>query len=234
MRCSGSGCTRSLRRSGRVGRHTKQCWLIPSASKRILDSAVPAATHGVAIFAGDAQRLFETLTSDVPFENNVSALAMPDLFQLADLLTDREVAVVALAHTHAVRLLVTHRGGMREVRRLAEDPKFFHQVRSTNAMNQAHYQRHARQVRADFAREVATEIERLVQRTAATEVILGGDAVAIPILRQALLPQSARLAQRADNPDGIGDAARCHLGRNRAIAYASTGIARAHHHRAAG
>jgi stalled ribosome rescue protein Dom34 len=172
-------------------------------TKRIeayLDSAVAAATHGVAIFAGDAQHLFETLTSDVPFENNVSALAMPDLFQLADLLTDREVAVVALAHTHAVRLLVTHRGGMREVRRLAEDPKFFHQVRSTNAMNQAHYQRHARQVRADFAHEVATEIERLVQRTAATEVILGGDAVAIPILRQALLPQSARLLKERTIP----------------------------------
>ena len=170
------------------------------AIEAYLDSTVPAATHGVAIFAGNAQHLFETLTSDVPFEDYVSALAMPDLFQLADLLADREVAIVALAQTHAVRLLVTHRGGMREVRGLAEDPKLFHQVRSTNAMNQAHYQRHARQVRADFAREVAQEIERLVQRTGATEVILGGDAVTIPILRQALLPQSVRLLREQTIP----------------------------------
>ena len=77
-----------------------------------------------------------------------------------------KLPIVALAQTHAVRLLVTHRGGMREVRGLAEDPKLFHQVRSTNAMNQAHYQRHARQVRADFAREVAQpRLERLAERT---------------------------------------------------------------------
>lgn len=160
-----------------------------------LDTEAPQEAHGVAIFAGTAHHLFETLITDMPFENHVSALAMPDLFQLADLLDEPEVTVVAVAHTHAVRLFVTHRGGMREVRRFTEDPKFFHQIRQTNAMNQAHYQRHARQVRADFAREVAKEIERLVQRTGATEVILGGDTVAFPILREALPPQVAQLVR---------------------------------------
>jgi hypothetical protein len=61
-------------------------------------------------------------------------------------------------------------------------------------MNQAHYQRHARQVRADFAREVADEIERLVRITGAHEVILAGDAEATPLLRQALSPRVASLA----------------------------------------
>ncbi|HEY1387968.1 MAG TPA: hypothetical protein VGF38_05440 [Ktedonobacterales bacterium] len=165
-----------------------------------LDTAIPPAAHGVAIFAGSAHHLFETFTTDVVFENQVSALATPDLFQLARLLDDREVAVVAVVHTHAARLFVTHRGGLREVRGLADDPKLFHQVRRTNAMNQAHYQRHARQVRADFAREVADEIERLVERTGAREVIMGGDAVAVPLLRQALLPQVALLAREPRIP----------------------------------
>lgn len=165
-----------------------------------LDTAVSPATRGVAIFAGQAHHLFETLTSDVPFENEVSALAMPDLFQLANLLDDREVAVVAVAHTHAVRLFVTHRGGMREVRGRAADPKDFHQVRSTNAMNQAHYQRHARQVRTKFAREVATQIAHLVEQTGATEIILGGDAVAIPILHQALQATAPQTAQLIHTP----------------------------------
>lgn len=160
-----------------------------------LNTRIAPGTHGVAIFAGSAHNLFETFMTDVPFENHVSALAMPDLFQLANLLEDHEVAVVALAHTHAIRLFVTHRGGMREVRRMTEDSKYFHQVRGTNAMNQAHYQRHARQVRAEFAHEVADEIARLVQHTGASEVILAGDAVATPILRQALSPQVARLVK---------------------------------------
>lgn len=171
-----------------------------SRIEEYLNAAVPPATHGVAIFAGAAHHLFEALTTDIPFENHVSALAMPDLFQLADLLDDREVAIVAVAHTHAARLFVTHRGGMREVRGLTEDPKYFHQIRQTNAMNQAHYQRHARQVRAEFGREVAHEIEKLVQRTGATEVILAGDTVAVPILRQELLPQSARLVRDRSIP----------------------------------
>lgn len=165
-----------------------------------LDAAVSPATQGVAIFAGAAHHLFETFLADVPFENHVSALAMPDLFQLADLLDDHEVAVVAVVHTHAARLFVTHRGGMREVRKLSADPKLFHQVRRTNAMNQAHYQRHAGEVRAEFAGEVADEIERLAQRTGATEVIIGGDAVAVPILRQAIEPKIAHLMKAARIP----------------------------------
>lgn len=168
-----------------------------------LETEVSPATHGIAVFAQSASGLFETFACDVPFADHVSALAVPDLFQLAGLLDDHEVAVVAVAHTHAVRLFLTHRGGMREVRNLAEDPKFFHLVRRTNAMNQAHYQRHARQVRADFAREVAQEIERLVQHSGAGEVILVGDAVAVPILRQAIetvAPQVARLVSEPRIP----------------------------------
>lgn len=165
-----------------------------------LDTATSPATHGVAIFASSAHHLFETFTTDATFKTQISALATPDLFQLAGLREDHEVAVAAVVHTHVARLFVTHRGGLREVRGLADDPKLFHQVRRTNAMNQAHYQQHARQVRADFAREVAGEIERLVERTGAAEVILGGDAVAAPLLRQALSPRIAALAREPRIP----------------------------------
>lgn len=159
-----------------------------------LDTEIAPAAQGVAIFASPAHHLFETLVTDVAFETQVSALATPDLFQLAGLLDDHEVAVVAVAHTNAMRLFVTHRGGMREALALVKDPKFFHQVHQTNAMNQAHYQRHARQVRADFAREIAHEIERLFERTGAQDVILGGDAVAVPILREALQEVAPQVA----------------------------------------
>jgi peptide subunit release factor 1 (eRF1) len=67
-------------------------------------------------------------------------------------------------------------------------------------VNQAHYQRHARQTRADFARLVADEIERLVERTGAREVILGGDAVAVPVLRLALAPEIAQIAREPRIP----------------------------------
>lgn len=158
-----------------------------------LETQTPTNVQGLAIFAGTRHHLFETLETDSPFDNQVSARAMPDLFQLARLLGERETAILAIVVTHAARLFVMERGGLREVRGLSADPKFFHMVRETNAMNQAHYQRHALHIRADFARQLADQVERLVDRTAAAELILAGESEALPLLRQALSPRIAQL-----------------------------------------
>ncbi len=174
-----------------------------------LDTQVAPSTAGIAIFASASHHLFETLTSDVPFETYVSARALPDLFQLARLLDDQETAVVALAHTNAVRLFVTHRGGLREVRGLSDDPKLYHMVHSANAMNQAHYQRHAATVQAAFAREAAEQIERLVDREAATEVIVAGETRGVSLLRRALAPRIAGMVRELPHslqPDAPRDA----------------------------
>jgi hypothetical protein len=161
--------------------------------ERFLDTRVSPASQGVAIFASTPLTLFEALEVEVPFDTQVSAGATPDLFQLARLLDDQETAVVAVVNIHMARLFVTHRGGLREIRGLADDPKFYHMVHGTNAMNQAHYQRHARSVRGQFAAEVAERIEQLVAREQPTHVVLAGEAPAIALLRQALAPHIARL-----------------------------------------
>lgn len=158
-----------------------------------LDAQVSRAAQGVAIFASGPHALFETLEVDVPFDNQVSARAQPDLFQLARLLDDQETAVVAVIDTHAARLFVLHLGGLREVRGLQDDPKLYHLVRGANAMNQARYQRHARHVRAQFAAEVADRMEQLVDREHARQVVLAGETAAIGLLRQALAPRIAQL-----------------------------------------
>ena len=158
-----------------------------------LDTRVSPATQGVAIFASAQHALFETFEASVPFDNQVSARAQPDLFQIARLLDDQEKAVIAVVNTHAARLFLTHRGGLRELRGLEDDPKLYHMVRGAVAMDQAHYQRHARHVREQFASEVAARIERLVDLEQAAHVVIAGDAVAIPPLRQALSPRIVQL-----------------------------------------
>jgi hypothetical protein len=158
-----------------------------------LETQVDVATAGVALFASAPHGLFEAITADMPFETQVTAGGLPDLFQLARLLDDQETAVVALAHGNAVRLFVIHQGGLRELRRLSEDPKLFHQVHGENAMNLAHYQRHALVVGREFARDVAAQVERLVTDYAAREVVLTGETRAMARLRQELSPDVARL-----------------------------------------
>lgn len=161
--------------------------------ERYLDELAPAAAQGVAIFASARHGLFETIASAVPFETRVSARAEPDLFQLTQLLDDRETAVVAVVDTNTARLFVSRLGGLREVRGLDDDPKYYHKVRGENSMNQARYQRHAENLRERFAREVAARIEEMVESEGAAQVILSGDAVAIPLLRKALAPRVAAL-----------------------------------------
>jgi stalled ribosome rescue protein Dom34 len=100
---------------------------------------------------------------------------------------------VALAHANAVRLFVIHQGGLRELRHLRADPKQFHLVHGMNAMNQAHYQRHALAVGQAFAHEAAERIERLVERYGASAIVTAGETRAVARLRQALSPHVASL-----------------------------------------
>jgi hypothetical protein len=158
-----------------------------------LEAQVDTATAGIALFVSAPHRLFETLSVDTPFETQVTARALPDLFQLARLLDDQETVVVALAHASSIRLFVIHQGGVRELQRLQDDPKLFHQVHSVNAMNQAHYQRHARAVEQVFAHEAAERIERLVGHYGAHEVVLTGETRAVARLRQELSPHLTSL-----------------------------------------
>ena len=165
--------------------------------RRYLDEQAPASAQGLAIFACGPLGLFETLESNVPFENEVTAGATPSLFPLARLLDDQETVVVAVVDTNTARLFLSQRGLLRELRGLDEDPKFFSMIKGTNAMNQAHYQRYALTRRQRFAREVAERIEKLVAENGVTQVILAGDAVATPGLRAALSPQVAALVHES-------------------------------------
>jgi peptide subunit release factor 1 (eRF1) len=144
--------------------------------------------RGLALFASAQHGLFETLKAPEPFANEVSVRAEPSLFQLARLLDDAETAVVAVVALNVARLFVLRTGQLIPLARRADDPKLYHKIRATNAMNQKHYQHHADMMRADFAHQVANMIEQLVRREGAQHVIVAGELEAIARLRQALPP----------------------------------------------
>ncbi len=169
-----------------VGADAERIW-------RYLDEQAPTSAQGLAIFASDPLGLFETLESNVPFENEVTAGATPSLYPLMRLMDDQETVVVAVVDTNTARLFLSQRGLLRELRGLDEDPKFFSMIKSANAMNQARYQSYALTKRKRFAQDVAERIESLVSEYGATQVILAGDAVATPVLRAALSPQIAEM-----------------------------------------
>ncbi|HEX6796268.1 MAG TPA: hypothetical protein VF116_00990 [Ktedonobacterales bacterium] len=152
----------------------------------------PAAAHGVAIFACSATNLFEVIEAGVSFEFQVSINNAPDLFQLARFVDDEETAVVAIVDTNTVRLFVVRGGFVDEHEGLDEGGPHFHKTR-LGGLNVARYQRHVEKHRTDFAREAAAEIALLVEREGASRVILAGNQVALPLLRNALSPRVLEL-----------------------------------------
>ncbi len=161
--------------------------------QQYLDEQAPASAEGLAIFACGPLGLFETLEAGVPFETEVTALATPNLYQLARLLDDQETVVVALVDSVTARLFVSERGLLRELKGLSTDPKFFSAIKGAVAMDQAHYQRYALTRRVLFAEEVASALSQLVEETGAREVILAGEEVALATLRPTLAPKVAQI-----------------------------------------
>ena len=144
--------------------------------------------QGVALFACHRRQLFEVLETGVPFDDEVVLEPVPGLFQLARLVDEQETAVVALVDTNTARMFVTRRGFLHEVGG-PDDNNFWYRQRNTGGLNHKRYQRRVENRRINFAREMADALEALVAHEGATRVILAGDAVAIPLLHQAISPQ---------------------------------------------
>lgn len=151
-----------------------------------LEEEIAPETAGVAIFACSGQDLFEIIEAGVPFETRVSAGPQPDLFQLAQLLDDQESAVVALVDTSTLRLFVTRYGHLDEVEGTNDPNTKMYRKRSMGGWKQMHYQRNIDNNRADFARQAAADIEKLVNEVEAAQLVIAGDEVAIPFLKDAL------------------------------------------------
>ena len=156
--------------------------------QRYLDEHAGPWLQGIALFACNSHNLFEVIETGVPFENHVVLEPVPDLFQLARSVDEQETAVVALVDTNTTRLFVTRSGFLEEVAGPDDDP-FSYRQRNTGGLNHKQYQRRVQNQREAFAREAAAALEELVTEEGAKRVILAGDAVAIPLLHQALSPQ---------------------------------------------
>jgi peptide chain release factor subunit 1 len=156
--------------------------------REFLDESFDRAADGLAIFACSGAGLWETVEAGIPFEDEIVAGPVPQLFQLARLLDEHQTAVVAVVDTNTARLFVSRVGRLDE-RGGPDEDSVHHQKRQTGGWSQARYQRHIDKHHEDFAREAADAITRLVERYEAGRVVLAGDEVALKPLQDALPDQ---------------------------------------------
>jgi peptide chain release factor subunit 1 len=159
-------------------------------TRYVEDDALPEA-QGVALFACSARDIFEAADTARELENDVTVGRHARLRPLARL-ADEEAAVVALADTNTLRLFALRSGSLEEVGLVDDEPDDYGK-RDVGGGSQARFERHVEEHREEFARLAAEAVDDLVRAEDAEVVLLCGDEVAIPILREQLAQHVGQL-----------------------------------------
>jgi peptide chain release factor subunit 1 len=155
-----------------------------------LDDEVRPSANGIAIFAcAGAGDFFEAIQLDAPIENNrLFVYDQPHLYPLARLIDQYPRYAVLVANTNSARVFVFGRGAKLD----SEEVKNVKTNRTkVGGWSQMRYQRHLANYHLQHAKEVIEVLERVVREDRAEHVILAGDDVIIPLLREQMPAQLA-------------------------------------------
>ena len=148
-----------------------------------LEGVAPSA-NGVAIFACDAAELFEAVQLDAPLGNHWLYIGdQPHLYPLARVASQYPRYAVVLADTNRTRILVIANGSVADDTAI-EGTK----TRRTTqgGWSQARYQRHVENYHLHHIKDVVAALERIVMQEGIDRIIISGDPVVIPLLREQL------------------------------------------------
>lgn len=149
-----------------------------------LDSNVEPSANAVAIFACDAAELFETVQMDAPLDDHWLYVGdQPHLYPLARIASQYPRYAVVLADTHRTRILVIADGGVAGDTAI-EGTKT--RRSSQGGWSQARYQRHIENYHLHHIKDVVAALEKIVAQEAIDRVIVSGDPVVIPLVREQL------------------------------------------------
>ncbi|HET7695142.1 MAG TPA: Vms1/Ankzf1 family peptidyl-tRNA hydrolase [Vicinamibacterales bacterium] len=149
-----------------------------------LENSVEPSANGIAIFACDAAELFEAVQFDAPLGDHWLYVGdTPHLYPLARVASQYPRYAVVLADTCRTRILVMAAGGV-AADTAVEGPKT--RRTSQGGWSQARYQRHVENYHLQHVKDVAATLERIVMREGIDRVIVSGDPVVIPLLREQL------------------------------------------------
>jgi peptide chain release factor subunit 1 len=152
-------------------------------SRYLTDELKPSA-NGVAIFACSAGELFEAVQLTAPIDQHWLYIGdQPHLYPLARVESLYPRYAVVIADTNSARILVVATGEL-------IDEKEIKNVKtrrtSQGGWSQARYQRHIENFHLQHAKEVADALDEIVRRESIEHVVLGGDEVITPLLREQL------------------------------------------------
>jgi peptide chain release factor subunit 1 len=149
-----------------------------------LEGSLEPSANGVAIFACDAADLFAAVQLEAPVGDHWLFIGdQPHLYPLARIASQFPRYAVVLADTNRTRILVIADGGV------AGDTAIegVKTRRTTQGgWSQARYQRHIENYHLHHIKDVVAALERIVTQEGIDRIIVSGDPVVIPLLREQL------------------------------------------------
>jgi hypothetical protein len=161
--------------------------------EEFVENKMSKATSGLIIFACSAANLWEIQETGAELENEVAVGTTPSLFQFAKLLGDYETAVVAVVDTNTARFFVTNYGKLKETDAPDDPNTQLYNKTSGGGWNQMKYQRIVENKRDEFSKEVVKDLEALIEKVGAKNLIIAGDEIAMTLLQNNLSPQTREI-----------------------------------------
>ena len=147
-----------------------------------LESEVDPSANGVAIFACSAGELFEAVQMTAPIDEHWLYIGdQPHLYPLARIESLHPTGAIVLADTNAARIMVFAAG---EVVTEQEVTGVKTKRTSQGGWSQARYQRHIENFHVQHVKEVVDALDKIVQRENIQEIVIAGDEVVLPLLRE--------------------------------------------------
>lgn len=147
-----------------------------------LENDLNPAANGLAVFACSAGELFEVIETTAPIEQHWLYISdRPHLYPLARLESQHPRYAAVIADTNSARIVVFATGEVvaeREVKGVKT------RWTSEGGLSQARYQRHIANFHLQHAKEVVDTLERIVQQEGIEQILISGDAVITPLLKE--------------------------------------------------
>jgi len=153
-----------------------------------LENELSRSSNGLALFSSSGSgEFFEALQLDATVAEHWLFIGeLPHLYPLAVLIEQYPRYAVVQLDTNRARIFVFGLGSVEKEKQVTGVKT---RRTSMGGWSQARYQRHAEQFHLHHVKEVATELDRIVRADNIQHIIVVGDDVVVPLLRQALPTQ---------------------------------------------
>jgi peptide subunit release factor 1 (eRF1) len=159
--------------------------LVEDANKiREYVETIDPSANGLALFASSGADLFEAMPTAAPIpQHAVFISAGPHLYPLARLIDEHPRYAVLLADTHAARIFVFAANALEREDQIVGTKTRHHKK---GGWSQARYQRHTENYHVHHAKEVIDALARIVRGEAIQSIVIAGDELIVPLIREQL------------------------------------------------